>query len=209
MAGMWDRQQSMWKGRGGSSLPECCYSGPHASASVSANERNSALFHLVSLDQELASPKTDAARGTEGGRERERQSHSEIQRERKMRRKISVIDREMGEREGWGGGGTGFLDGEVNINTNSLSLCPSHTCCSILTRQSQVRWRSVRQPLIGPWWTPKMRGQPLNTEGGKTARWGSRRGHRSEVNWSLHPPPKSTPPPPAPLPLDCTVPNDY
>ena len=94
----------MWKGRGGSSLPECCYSGPHASASVSANERNSALFHLVSLDQELASPKTDAARGTEGGRERERESHSEIQRERKMRRKISVIDREGG-REGCGGGG--------------------------------------------------------------------------------------------------------
>lgn len=63
----------MWKGRGGSSLPECCYSGPHASASVSANERNSALFHLVSLDQELASPKTDAARGTEGGMERKKE----------------------------------------------------------------------------------------------------------------------------------------
>lgn len=54
-------------------MPECCYSGPHSSASVSANERNSALFHLVSPDQELASPKTDAERGTEGGRgEKER-----------------------------------------------------------------------------------------------------------------------------------------
>lgn len=63
MAGMWDCHV---KGRGGSSLPECCYSGPHASASVSANERNSALFHLVSPDRELASPKTDAARGMEG-----------------------------------------------------------------------------------------------------------------------------------------------
>lgn len=77
----------MWKGRGSSSLPECCYSGPHASASVSANERNSAPFHLVSLDQELASPKTDTARGTEGGREAERQrgrggeSHRETQTE--------------------------------------------------------------------------------------------------------------------------------
>lgn len=73
----------MWKGKGSSSLPECCYSGPHASASVSANERNSALFHLVSLDQELASPKTDAARGMEGrGGESDGESHREIQRER-------------------------------------------------------------------------------------------------------------------------------
>ncbi len=99
----------MWKGRGGSSLPECCYSGPHASASVSANERNSALFHLVSLDQELASPKTDAARGTAGGRERKREgepqrnTERERERERKMRRKISVIDRKKGgAREGRG-----------------------------------------------------------------------------------------------------------
>ncbi len=88
MAGMWDREQSMWKGRGGSSLPERCYSGPHASASVSANERNSALFHLVSLDQELASPKTDAARGTEGGRERKREGEPQRNAER--------------EREKWG-----------------------------------------------------------------------------------------------------------
>lgn len=60
----------MLEGKRSSSLPECCYSGLHASASVSANERDSALFHLLSLDQELASPKTDTARGTERERER-------------------------------------------------------------------------------------------------------------------------------------------
>lgn len=103
----------MWKGRGSSSLPERCYSGPHASASVSANERNSALFHLVSLDQELASPKTDTARG-DGGREegkRRGESHREIQTEgegvgerKNKRRKISVIDRKG---VGVGGGEVG------------------------------------------------------------------------------------------------------
>lgn len=62
----------MLEGKRSSSLPECCYSGLHASASVSANERDSALFHLLSLDQELASPKTDTARGTERERQRER-----------------------------------------------------------------------------------------------------------------------------------------
>lgn len=83
----------MWKGRGGSSLPGCCYSGPHASASVSANERNSALFHLVS--RELASPKTDTARGTEGGRrERERESHREIEKVREKVRGVKKIERE-------------------------------------------------------------------------------------------------------------------
>lgn len=64
----------MWKARGGSSLPECCYSGPHASASVSANERNPALFHLVSLDRELASPKTDAVRMDRGREEGSRKT---------------------------------------------------------------------------------------------------------------------------------------
>lgn len=90
----------MWKGRGSSSLPECCYSGPHASASVSANERNSALFHLVSLDQELASPKTDTAIGTEGGKVRGRATEKHGGREDKKRQKISVIDSK-------GGGGAG------------------------------------------------------------------------------------------------------
>lgn len=140
----------MWKGRGGSSLPGCCYSGPHASASVSANERNSALFHLVSPDRELASPKTDAARGMEGGRrERERESHREIE---KVREKVRGVKKNRKGKKTWqkisdrqkkgrgrgetGRKETGFLDREVNINTNSLSLCPSHTCCSILTRQS-------------------------------------------------------------------------
>lgn len=158
MAGMGNSQQSMWKGKGSSSVPECCYSGPHTSASVSANERNSALFHLVSLDQELASPKTDTVRGLEGRRGRKRER-------KKMRRKISVIDRERGKMGWWEGGReeTGFIDKESS-KKHKLCLHPSHTCCSILTRRSQERWQRVRQPLIGPWWTSKMRGQPLNTQ---------------------------------------------
>lgn len=114
----------MWKGRGSSSLPECCYSGPHASASVSANERNSALFHLVSLDQELASPKTDTARGTEGGKVRGRATEKYREREKKkMRRKISVIDRkrgETGERGDW-------LPRQGVEHKHKLSVSPSLT----------------------------------------------------------------------------------
>lgn len=118
----------MWKGRGGSSLPECCYSGPHASASVSANERNSALFHLVSLDQELASPKTDAARGTDGGRKTERENHGKIgDREKQQHKKRRVMGRKRWEemegitshKEWWRGG--------VDFGTHFLFLSVSHT----------------------------------------------------------------------------------
>lgn len=88
---------------------------------MSANERNSALFHLVSLDQELASPKTDTVRGLEGGRGRKRER-------KKMRRKISVIDRERGK-TGWREGGreeAGFIDTESSKNTNSVCIPHTH-----------------------------------------------------------------------------------
>lgn len=143
MAGMGNSQQSMWKGKGSSSMPECCYSGPHTSASVSANERNSALFHLVSLDQELASPKTDTVRGLEGGRGRKRERKNEAKNkcDRQKTGKDGVVVR--GERGDW-------LYRQGVEQKHKLCLHPSHTCCSILTRRSQERWQRVRQPLIGP-----------------------------------------------------------
>ena len=62
---------------------------------MSANERNSALFHLVSLDQELASPKTDAARGTSGGRrERKREAGKYRGREREKNEAKNKCDRQ-------------------------------------------------------------------------------------------------------------------
>lgn len=130
--GIWLECESVNKAcgreRGGSSPPECCYSGPHASASVSANERNSAPFHLVSLDQELASPKT--ARGTEGGRE----SHRHGRRVRgKCGEKISVMDRKRGSLEEE----RGSADREVNINTNCLDVPSTHAAAYW---QDSVKW---------------------------------------------------------------------
>lgn len=61
---------------------------------MSANERNSALFHLVSLDQELASPKTDTARGTEGGKVRGRATEKYREREKKKNEAKNKCDRQ-------------------------------------------------------------------------------------------------------------------
>lgn len=79
-------------------------------------------------------------RATEKYRERVREKKNEAKNKCDRQKKKGGLEREE----------TGFLDRESNINTNSLSLRPLHTCCSILTRQSQVRWQRVRQPLIGP-----------------------------------------------------------
>lgn len=100
MVRMRERRRSMWKGRGGSSLPERCYSGPHASASVSANERNPALFHLVSLDRELASPKTDAARMDRGREERGRKTEGGSWKNRKEGAKTWRNNGKVTEKDG-------------------------------------------------------------------------------------------------------------
>lgn len=91
----------MLEGKRSSSLPECCYSGLHASASVSANERDSALFHLLSLDQELASPKTDTARGTEREREREMDVKKQIRKmQAKERGRTKKLSKKKKEKDG-------------------------------------------------------------------------------------------------------------
>lgn len=116
------------KGRGGSSLPECCYSGPHASASVSANERNSALFHLVSPDRELASPKTDAAREGRMDGWREEDGEGESWRNRRQGAKTPEIKSD-GQKKVGRDGGNNFPDwgGEGFKHKLPVSHCLTHT----------------------------------------------------------------------------------
>lgn len=78
---------------------------------MSANERNSALFHLVSLDRELASPKTDTVRGTERGKEGRNEVKNKRDRQRKGGRR---------------GGGERLPRRSANTNSASLTHTPRH-----------------------------------------------------------------------------------
>lgn len=187
MAGMWNRQQSMWKGRGGSSLPECCYSGPHSSASVSANERNWALFHLVSLDQELASPKTEGQREG-GGRKREGEPQRNGRGERGVRWKISVIDRNIEGGE-WGRGDWLLKQGCEYKHKLSVSRPLTHMLQHIdKTELSEVA--ECETALNRSLMDPRDERPAAQHRGGWVG--GGAEGHRSEVSRSLRLPQSNT-----------------
>ena len=78
---------------------------------MSANERSSALFHLVSLGRELASPKTDTVRGTERGKEGRNEVKNKCDRQRRGGRR---------------GGGDRLTRRSTNTNSASLTHMLRH-----------------------------------------------------------------------------------